>query len=419
MLSESVEVPTQHEAIIEAFQALGRVRTIDEIHDWVRKKYGDRWKDFGTRMADMVPQELGGNSSSNVQNQFRVLRRVSGKYSGKYSLITDKIPQERKHSNIGQTVRSSMSRLEEIVQRNLESNLYVIAPGSRSVEVWSVERLPFEPKGWLSRLRSDICFAVRGIHCGPSHLLHAVYVSPIREVCDVENILFYNVGIGCFARSYNAGLRFERVFSQPPAPLRPMDRPAQHYHHYEAVAKETGFEHWMPTETLVRWNARIPTRYMTTLLNPSHIWYWMKRGSTELVNRPHQVPTQFGLSMTICAPSGSVPNLVALLKPLLDGVVAAFHQHDGTMQAEVAGRLAHVLGVRSIEVVAYLNENTDAVLGRRRLLWPWRNSIQWNPADDCCVAGELLFNSSTKDSLGLSGELFEVRETAVSGSKTG
>ncbi|MBE0513136.1 hypothetical protein IBX38_08815 [Candidatus Bathyarchaeota archaeon] len=402
-------MPTQHEVIIEAFKVLGGVRTIGEIRDWVRTKYGDRWKDFGTRMADMVPQELGGNPSSNVRNEFRVLRRVS---IGKYRLIADKIPEEQKHSNIRQTVRSFMSHSEEVLQRNSQSNLYVILPGSKSVEVWSAERLPFEPEGWLKRLRRDICSAIRGIYCGPSQLLHAVYVSPIRERCDVENILFYNVGIGCFPRSDNAGLRFERVFSQPPAIPRPMNRPALHYHHYESVAKETGFKHWIPTKTLVRWRARIRTRFMTVLPNPAaHIWYWMKSGSTELITKPHHVPTQFGLSMTIYAPSGSVSNLVALLKPLLDGAVAAFHQHDGTMQAEVASRLARVLGVRTQDVVAHLSDNTNAVLGRRRLLWPWRNSIQWNPADDCCVAGELLFIGSTKDFLELSGELFEVRET--------
>lgn len=409
MLSESVIVLTQHEAIIEAFKALGGARTISEIRDWVRKKYGDRWKDFGTRMADMVPQELGGNRSSNVQDEFRVLRRVS---IGKYSLIVDKMPQEQKHSNIRQTVRSSMNRSEEVLQGILQSNPYVILPRSNSVEVWSTERLPFEPKGWLRRLRSDICSAVRGIYCGPNQLLHAVYISPIRERCDTENILFYNVGIGCFRRSNSAGLRFERVFSQPPAPLRPTDRPALHYHHYASVAKETDFEHWIPTKTLVRWSARMRTRFVTTLSSPAHIWYWMKCGSIELISRPYQVPTQFGLSMTICAPSGSLSSLVALLKPLLDGAVAAFHQHDGTMQAEVTSRLARVLGVRTQDVVAYLSDNTTAVLGRRRLLWPWRNSIQWNPADDCCVAGELLFTDSTEDFMELSGELFEVRETA-------
>lgn len=76
----------QCKAIIEAFQSLKGVRTISEIRDWVRNKYGDKWKDIGTAMADMVPKHLGGNKSSHVPERFRVLERVS---RGKYRLIVD------------------------------------------------------------------------------------------------------------------------------------------------------------------------------------------------------------------------------------------------------------------------------------------------------------------------------------------
>jgi hypothetical protein len=77
---------TQCEAIIEAFKHLGGYRSINEIEGWVRKRYGDRWKDFGTAMADMVPLELGGNNSSNVPESLRVLKRVS---RGVYCLVED------------------------------------------------------------------------------------------------------------------------------------------------------------------------------------------------------------------------------------------------------------------------------------------------------------------------------------------
>jgi len=74
----------QHEAIIEAFNALGGERTIREVEEWVRRRYSHRWKDFGTAMADMVPITLGGNTSSQCSKHLRVLRRVS---RGKYTLI--------------------------------------------------------------------------------------------------------------------------------------------------------------------------------------------------------------------------------------------------------------------------------------------------------------------------------------------
>jgi len=83
---------TQCEAIIEAFQALGRERRISEIEDWVSRKYGRKWKDFGTLMADMVPIKLDGNTSSSVSPKYRRLKRVRRGY---YSLIEGKRPKLR------------------------------------------------------------------------------------------------------------------------------------------------------------------------------------------------------------------------------------------------------------------------------------------------------------------------------------
>jgi hypothetical protein len=75
---------TQNEAIIEAFRDLGGVRNAEEIRTWVESKYGPRWKDYSTALADMVSPHHGGNNSSGVPNFFRVLTRVSRGY---YSLI--------------------------------------------------------------------------------------------------------------------------------------------------------------------------------------------------------------------------------------------------------------------------------------------------------------------------------------------
>jgi hypothetical protein len=77
---------TQSEAIIEAFRALGGIRKSSEIEEWVLDKYGARWKDFGTLMADMVPVSHGGNNTSNESDYFRVLQRVS---RGNYRLIKE------------------------------------------------------------------------------------------------------------------------------------------------------------------------------------------------------------------------------------------------------------------------------------------------------------------------------------------
>jgi hypothetical protein len=75
---------TQCEAIIEAFITLGGIHNKQEKSEWVTNKYGAKWKDFGTPMADMVPVSYGGNKSSLVPSEFRVLQRIS---LGKYALV--------------------------------------------------------------------------------------------------------------------------------------------------------------------------------------------------------------------------------------------------------------------------------------------------------------------------------------------
>jgi hypothetical protein len=50
----------------------------------------------------------------------------------------------------------------------------------------------------------------------------------------------------------------------------------------------------------------------------------------------------------------------------------------------------------------------SAVLGRQRLLWRWRNGVQWNPADDLCVAAEVVIDPGIEsEAWSHSGEIFE------------
>lgn len=74
-----------NEAIILALDELGGEGTIKEVDDWINAKYPNTWKSAGTALADMVPKSLGGNNSSNMSDEYRVLERVS---PGTYRLFS-------------------------------------------------------------------------------------------------------------------------------------------------------------------------------------------------------------------------------------------------------------------------------------------------------------------------------------------
>ena len=78
--------------------------------------------------------------------------------------------------------------------------------------------MPFEPKGWELQFRNDIRQALRRLSFVPDSNLATLHVSSVIEYCDVENIVFYNIGSASFAHLQSKGVSFERILSQPPTP---------------------------------------------------------------------------------------------------------------------------------------------------------------------------------------------------------
>ncbi|MDD5511149.1 MAG: hypothetical protein PHI12_10120 [Dehalococcoidales bacterium] len=121
------------------------------------------------------------------------------------------------------------------------------------------------------------------------------------------------------------------------------------------------------------------------------------------------------MKITIKVPGRVRMNLTSVIKPLFDGVIAAFNGHDGTDMHVVTKRIAAELCTGQEEIVRLLEDEQMAILGSRRLVWPWREGIQWNPSDDRLVAGELsIAEFASQREWELSGELFEVNQETSS-----
>jgi hypothetical protein len=102
-------------------------------------------------------------------------------------------------------------------------------------------------------------------------------------------------------------------------------------------------------------------------------------------------------------------NSAGLVKRVFDGIISAFHSHDGGQLGEVSERLGRDLGECPHRITHQLTETRMGLLGARNLIWPFRTGVQWSPEDHKCVAGELFLNpGSFSDSWKLSGELYEL-----------
>ena len=283
--------------------------------------------------------------------------------------------------------------------------------GHRSVEFWSVKRLPFEPDGWIKTARGELREAIGKLPLQAGEILHAVYRSEERSFADVENILFYNVGTGRFAGLTSQGLRFERSFIAPPPHSSMPKDSSLHYHWYAPSLPGETYAHWARGETLASWS--VPSVPLRPTPSAGDVWLGMKEAPSVTTSEISEPLDYFGLTVRVFLPAGATLNLTNLVKPLFDGIIAGMHSHDGSKLDEVARRLATSLNAEPAHIRTALMDSRNAVLGKRRLLYPRGTGIQWNPADDLLVAGELhvTSDSSAEQSSGFSGELYRVRST--------
>ena len=274
----------------------------------------------------------------------------------------------------------------------------------RQVEAWCIKRPPFEPQGWQQDFREDLRNGVKSLVAGPGDLLHALYQSPVHSRCDTENVLFYNIGAACFGDASRHAVRFERSFScSPNSPVALSERPL-HYLKYVVVPSDTPLKGCSSDAVMARWELQCADKKAFTKC--ATMWLAMKKTHPHVRIKPSASPQTFGLRVKIGGPENAHLKLVPLMKPVFDGIISAFHQHDGSAEDEIIKRLSLELKVHSEKLAGMLRDDSCALLGKRRLIWPYRNGVQWNPQDENCLVGELSAEYGKQTNWTLTGELF-------------
>lgn len=142
---------------------------------------------------------------------------------------------------------------------------------------------------------------------------------------------------------------------------------------------------------------------LTEATKPAAVWFALATGKIDAASAlGDQQP--FGLRLRLEVPRASRIAPAKIVKPLIDGTIAALHCHDGSALAELSRQVMAQIVAPPDTIAAMLVDDRYAVLGPRRLLWPRAQGVQWNPADDRCLALELRIDHG--DRLALSGRLF-------------
>ena len=280
-------------------------------------------------------------------------------------------------------------------------NYYTHHVDSKSVQVWSRIRLPFEPKNWLKDLREQIRQDLKHLKLGREDVLYASYVSSEKRFCDVENILFYNVGPNKFDNLTKNGLIFERGFAEPPK-LDKFSFP--HFQQYSI--EKNSFSYWKPENELAAFSSASVNFSNDTKVDD--VWYSLKRGNIKSLNSA-KIPQYFGLNIEVN--SNKKMKISSILKVLLDGIISAFQCHLNNDTPSLFDVTSKRLGIDSEKVKELLLDKKNAILGSGKLIHKWSDSIQWNPKDDGLVAVEIIPKYSNSIHTTFSGNLFSVKKS--------
>ncbi|WP_423798201.1 hypothetical protein [Neobacillus sp. SAB-20_R2A] len=274
------------------------------------------------------------------------------------------------------------------------------------MELWSTERLQFEPKNWMKEMRDDLRNQLKLIAPVKEGTLYCKFCTRENDsFFDIENVLLYNVGSGSFSHISNDHIIIERSFEN-----LSNDKIAQtfnHYHLYNYTSRENINLYWEKDQTAVSWTGMqlpvLPDK-------PHEYWYRMKH-----LNLTTKLPTltnetNFGIKINLGVPKGKRVNLTGICKPLIDGIVSAFHSYFGGDLEEMADRLGRILDEEANDIRILLLEDQSAILGKREVVRRFQKGIQWNPADDFCYQIELKTFNTIGTNWIIDGELYTVKE---------
>ena len=268
-------------------------------------------------------------------------------------------------------------------------------PAGSFVEAWSAWHLPFEPRltpqlEYRARLRDAIA------RLGASEALTATYISPNWvQGLDVENVLFYNVGTSVFRNVAKRAVRFARISTQPPAPPLVLEFEAKHYVRYETLTREARFDTDANQPAVAQ--AHIALRDIGEMKSLAILWQSFKGAMAPGARMESLIGKPFEVRLVISAPARCQPKLVEVMKPLLDAFISALHFYQGAQLDAVTARVSARLAIAPDHVRSLLLHAETAVLGPRAVPYLRGDGLQWSPADDLLVAGELRLETVEAD----------------------
>jgi hypothetical protein len=212
---------------------------------------------------------------------------------------------------------------------------------------------------------------------------------------DTENVLLFNVGDTTLRPLLARSVTFERSYHVPPHPPENglTERQALHYQRY-SEARDDLFGFWTPGKLLSAFSD-VPVESVED--KPAPVWKAIRECAAPPIETA-TAPTRFLIKVQITDTRESRPttSLVDIVKPALDGIISAYHSHSHEGEGVAEAQRLEAAGIGTARTLQdQLLDRRWAALGARRLLWPFgKTGVQWNPADDFCVAADITLSTT-------------------------
>ncbi len=265
--------------------------------------------------------------------------------------------------------------------------------------------VPFEPKKQDARdLKEEIRKTVGQLEVGDNEVLLASYAegNPKRKY-DLENRLFYNIGSGAFSDIFCTYPK-EAAFVAASKPNN-----GQYIYKYKVVSEEEVKEYLEGKTLIVKWQD-IPIGPKQGRDDKPDRYYEAIRRETDSIKimiddpKPDHILNRapFGIKIELTVPGSNKrlrPQPASVMKPLLDGVICAFHGEDGEKTKEaVKKRFGLEKNNNELFEASKLN-----IFGNHNYL---TKSNRWNPEDDRLQFGWIIVKREGKE-YKMSGSIYK------------
>ena len=265
--------------------------------------------------------------------------------------------------------------------------------------------VPFEPKKQDARdLKEEIRKTVGQLEVGDNEVLLASYAegNPKRKY-DLENRLFYNIGSGAFSDIFCTYPK-EAAFVAASKPNN-----GQYIYKYKVVSEEEVKEYLEGKTLIVKWQD-IPIGPKQGKDDKPDRYYEAIRRETDSIKimiddpKPDHILDRapFGIKIELTVPGSNKrlrPQPASVMKPLLDGVICAFHGEDGVKTKEaVKKRFGLEKNNNELFEASKLN-----IFGNHNYL---TKSNRWNPEDDRLQFGWIIVKREGKE-YKMSGSIYK------------